>query len=231
MPVYQLSDTIAFPRPDLAEEDGLLAVGGDLSFERVLLAYEIGVFPWYNSNQPILWWSPPKRMILYPGKMKVSKSLRKAIVKGGFEVKIDTAFKKVMEQCANVRRKGQTETWINDQTITVFTKLHERGLAHSFEVWYKNELVGGLYGLSFGRAFFGESMFTEMTDASKVAFYHLHQFAVKQGFHFIDCQLHNDHLASLGAYEVPRTTYLKELSKALAYPDLKGKWIHYQQTL
>ncbi|GAB5538290.1 MAG: leucyl/phenylalanyl-tRNA--protein transferase [Salibacteraceae bacterium] len=227
MPIYQLNEAMAFPRPELADDDGLLAVGGDMSVERVMLAYEHGIFPWYHEEQPILWWSPPRRMMLYPGKLKVSKSLRRSIKNKGFELRIDFAFYEVIMNCAQVKRKDQEDTWINQDTIAVFQKLHNLGFAHSFEIWKANELVGGLYGLSLGKAFFGESMFSKETDASKAAFYYLHAFIVQQNFHFVDCQLHNDHLASLGAYEVPREQYLSELKSALAYPDIIGKWNQY----
>ena len=147
MPVYQLSDTISLPLPDLAEPDGLLAVGGDLSSERLILAYTNGIFPWYNADQPILWWSPPKRMILYPNDLKVSKSLKKSIDKGGFELRIDENFTRVMEYCGKTKRKGQDGTWITSDMIAAYEHLHQMGFAHSFEIWKNEELVGGLYGV------------------------------------------------------------------------------------
>lgn len=224
MPVYQLNETISLPLPDLAESDGLLAVGGDLSTERLILAYENGIFPWYNSDQPILWWSPPKRMILYPNELKVSKSLKKSIEKGGFELRIDENFTQVMQCCGRTKRKGQDGTWITKDMIDAYEHLHQMGFAHSFEIWKNNELVGGLYGISLGRAFFGESMFSSVTDASKAALYHLHKFAISHQFKYIDCQLHTSHLESLGAREIQREQYLTELAEALAYPYLKGSW-------
>ncbi|MEZ4721664.1 MAG: leucyl/phenylalanyl-tRNA--protein transferase [Flavobacteriales bacterium] len=215
------------PKPELAEPDGLLAVGGDLRIERLILAYENGIFPWFNPDQPMLWWSPPKRMVLYPSRMKVSKSLKKSVQKGGFELRIDTNFEQLMRSCGSTPRKGQEGTWVTEEMIEAYSDLFNQGLAHSFETWKEDTLVGGLYGVSLGRAFFGESMFSTETDASKVAFYHLHEFVSNNGFQFIDCQLYTDHLASLGAIEVERELYLRELKTALAYPDLVGSWSNY----
>tara|TARA_B110000046_G_scaffold30260_2_gene31960 strand:+ start:5730 stop:6413 length:684 start_codon:yes stop_codon:yes gene_type:complete len=224
MPIYQLTDTVSMPLSNLAEPDGLLAVGGDLSTERLILAYENGIFPWYSADQPILWWSPPKRMILYPHLLRVSKSLKKSIEKGGFELRIDENFIHVMQLCGKTKRKKQDGTWVTQEMIDAYDHLHQMGFAHSFEIWKNDELVGGLYGISLGRAFFGESMFSTVTDASKVALFHLHAFAVENDFKFIDCQLHTSHLESLGAREIDREQYLQELAETLAYPDLKGSW-------
>jgi leucyl/phenylalanyl-tRNA--protein transferase len=200
-------------------------VGGDLSVDRLILAYENGIFPWYNSDQPILWWSPPKRMLLYPNRFKCSKSLRRSMIKSGFELRMDTAFEETIDACATMKRKGQDGTWISSEMKDAFMELHSIGFAHSIEIWQAEKLVGGLYGLSLGKAFFGESMFSQTADASKAAIFHLHDFMLQQHFHFIDCQLHTDHLESLGAIEIDRDTFLEELKAALAYPDLKGKWI------
>lgn len=224
MPVFELRESIAFPAPHLADETGLLAIGGDLQPERLLLAYELGIFPWYNDDQPLLWWSPPERMLLFPGELKVSKSLQKRVDRQAFEVRIDTSFAQVMHHCAHAKRKGQDGTWITNEMTEGYCALHEMGYAHSFEAWQDGQLVGGLYGLSLGRAFFGESMFSLVTDASKVAFYHLHAFAQCHAFHFIDCQLHTDHLESLGARQVPREAYIKALNAALAFPDFTDIW-------
>lgn len=224
MPVFELRESIAFPPPHLADDTGLLAIGGDLKSERLLLAYELGIFPWFNDDQPLLWWSPPKRMVLFPGEMKVSKSLQKQVDRGTFEVRCDTAFREVMQQCSTIRRKDQDGTWITNQMIEAYCDLHDQGYAHSFESWQDGQLVGGLYGISLGRAFFGESMFSKTTDASKVAFYHLHALAQRHEFQFIDCQLHTDHLASLGAQEISREDYLQALAKALAFPDFTDIW-------
>jgi leucyl/phenylalanyl-tRNA---protein transferase len=224
MPVYQLPSTLVFPSPEQADSSGLLAVGGDLSAERLLLAYENGIFPWFNDDQPILWWSPENRMVLYPDEFKQSKSLKQSIRNKQFEFKMDTAFDQVIEYCAKVPRADQDGTWITDEIRSAYANLHQMGFAHSFEIWQNNNLVGGLYGISLGRAFFGESMFSLVSDASKAAFYFLSEFAKKQDFHFVDCQLHTDHLASLGAKEIPRNQFLSELKTALAYPDLNQLW-------
>ncbi len=224
MPVYQLPSTLVFPSPEQADSSGLLAVGGDLSAERLLLAYENGIFPWFNDDQPILWWSPENRMVLYPDEFKQSKSLKQSIRNKQFEFKMDTAFVQVIEHCAKVPRADQDGTWISDEIKSAYANLHQMGFAHSFEIWQNTNLVGGLYGVSLGRAFFGESMFSLVSDASKAAFYFLSEFAKKQDFHFVDCQLHTDHLASLGAKEIPRNQFLSELKTALAYPDLNQLW-------
>lgn len=224
MPVFELKNSLVFPAPSLADKSGLLAIGGDLSAERLLLAYESGIFPWFTEGQPVLWWSPEKRMVLYPGTMKVSKSLEQKINRQAFVVRCDTAFKDVIEKCSTVFRKGQDGTWITQDMIEAYCDLFSKGFAHSFECWKNDELVGGLYGISLGKVFFGESMFSRETDASKVAFYYLHEFILKHQFEFIDCQLHTSHLASLGAVEIPRKQYLDELREALAYPDMNYPW-------
>lgn len=213
-----------FPPPEEADENGLLAYGGDLSPERLITAYESGVFPWFEDGQPILWWNPPKRMVLYPSEFKLSKSMRQKLNKEHFEFKIDTNFEQVIQQCAKVPRKDQAGTWITDEMMDAYTTLHRLGFAHSFETYLNNELVGGLYGISLGRAFFGESMFSIVSDSSKAAFYSLTQFAQKHDFTFIDCQLHTSHLASLGAREINRSQYLEELNLAIDHPDLQQNW-------
>lgn len=188
------------------------------------MAYENGIFPWYNEEDPILWWSPDPRMVLYPGEMRVSKSLRQVVRNKSFELRIDTAFDEVMERCGKIPRKGQEGTWITHEMKEAYSGLFREGFGHSFETWHNGKLVGGLYGLSLGRAFFGESMFSEMSDASKFAFYHLHECACHWDFHFIDCQVPTTHLATLGAKEVHRKIYLQQLKSALAFPDKPGKW-------
>lgn len=219
------SSTIyAFPPIDQADENGLLAYGGDLSPERLVSAYESGIFPWYEEGQPILWWSPPKRMVLYPDQFKVSKSLKQSIRNKGFSWTVDTAFEEIIERCATVERKDQDSTWITDAMNRAYVRLHTLGFAHSFEAWQAGKLVGGLYGVSLGRVFFGESMFSTVSDASKYAFYQLCQFVLKHDISFIDCQLYTDHLASLGAVEIDRNQYMELLQEALAYPDLLGQW-------
>jgi len=223
--IFQLKDDdCRFPSVDYANEDGLLAIGGDLSPERLLTAYANGIFPWYNEDEPILWWSLDPRLIIRPGEMKVSKSLRHTLKSQKFEVKIDTNFRKVMLQCAQTPRKGQDGTWILDDMVEAYCRLHELGLAHSFETYQDETLVGGLYGISIGQAFFGESMFHNVSDASKVAFFHLHWFLHENGFKLIDCQQETSHLKSLGAYTVSRRAFVQELRQLVTEPTLIGKW-------
>lgn len=224
MPVYQLNDYPVFPSPEEAEEDGLLAVGGDLSIERLLEAYKNGIFPWYSENTPLLWWSPDPRLVLFPGKMKVSDSLKRVIKKNSFTITFDTAFADVIKHCAKVERKDEESTWITKEMEEAYTQLHHAGYAHSVEAWYGGKLAGGLYGVSLGKAFFGESMFHKVTDASKVAFFYLVEKAKQWDFLFIDAQIYTPHLVSLGAEEIPRKQFLEILELALNYPSYKGKW-------
>jgi leucyl/phenylalanyl-tRNA---protein transferase len=224
MPVYRLAKTCIFPHPDEANEEGLLAVGGDLSPQRLVMAYAQGIFPWYNQNEPILWWSPNPRMVLYPGEFKVSKSLKQVLRNGRFSVKTDSCFARVVDQCSGVNRPGQDGTWINKEMKEAYIQLHHLGLAHSFEVFKDGELIGGLYGVSLGAAFFGESMFHHVTDASKVAFYHLSQWAMENEFVLIDCQLPTPHLQSLGGIEISRSDFLDKLALAIEKPTRRGKW-------
>ncbi len=213
-----------FPDPESADHEGLLASGGNLSTEMLLMGYCIGVFPWFNVGDPILWWSPDPRMIFTPGKIKVSKSLKKIIDSKTFTYSIDTAFDKVISNCANIKRQGQKGTWITKEMMQAYKDLHHAGYAHSFETWFEDELVGGLYGLSIGKAFFGESMFHTKTDASKVAFFQLSQFLFKQGFDLIDGQVPNPHLASLGAHKIPRKDFLPLLDRSIHNNTLIGSW-------
>lgn len=223
--IYQLNDDdCSFPSAELANRDGLLAFGGDLSPERLLMAYANGIFPWYNELDPILWWSLDPRLIIRPGEMKVSKSLRRTVASGKFEVRIDTNFENVMLNCATVERDGQNGTWIHDEMIDAYCNLHKMGFAHSFETYKDNELVGGLYGLAIGKAFFGESMFHKVSDASKVAFCHLHEFLKQHDFKIIDCQQETPHLKSLGAFAIPRKDFLDEIGELVKMPTLKGNW-------
>ncbi len=224
MPVYALSDEIVFPDPELANEIGLLAIGGDLSIERLLLAYSNGIFPWYSEDDPIMWWSPDPRMVLFPEKLKLSKSLQQRIKNKEYEVKFDTNFKEVIENCSKTVRKDQEGTWITQEMKDAYLDLHESGFAHSVETYYNDKLAGGLYGISLGRAFFGESMFYRERDASKIALYHLVQKIKEWGFHFIDTQVETQHLKSLGAINIKRSKFLSLLKKSLNYPTLKGKW-------
>jgi leucyl/phenylalanyl-tRNA--protein transferase len=224
MPLFRLTDEPVFPSPDLAEEDGLLAVGGDLSEERILRAYSMGIFPWYSEEYPILWWSPDPRLVLMPEELKISRSLRQTIRKGMFTVTFDTAFDKVIKNCSEVHRDNDGSTWITREMTEAYIRLHNEGFAHSVESWYGGELAGGLYGIALGGAFFGESMFTLRSDASKTAFVRLVQTLVRWKFSLIDCQVTTEHLMSLGAREIPRSKFMALLRKALAIPTRRGKW-------
>lgn len=224
MPVYRLIDELIFPPPDEAKPDGLLAVGGDLSSERLLLAYKLGIFPWYSEGQPILWWSPDPRLILEPDEFHVSRRLRQILKKGVFKVTFDQAFASVIQSCALAPRKGQGGTWITPEMQAAYIRLHQQGFAHSVESWLNGELVGGIYGISLGRCFFGESMFSCKSDASKVALATLVERLKVWDFPMLDAQVTTEHLLSLGAKEIPRSLFLKRLEKALRFPTKKGKW-------
>jgi leucyl/phenylalanyl-tRNA--protein transferase len=224
MPVFRLPDEIVFPSPELAEDDGLLAVGGDLSVERLLLAYSLGIFPWYSEDSPILWWSPDPRLVLVPEELKISRSLRQRMKKGIFRVTFDTAFEKVMKGCAEVPRKDGQGTWITEEMIEAYCRLHEKGVAHSVESWAEGRLAGGLYGVALGGVFFGESMFSRRSDASKAALVTLVERLKGEGFRIIDCQMTTAHLMSMGAREIPRPEFLKIIKKALKIRTPQGKW-------
>ena len=215
MPVYRLTKKLIFPPPELAEEDGLLAVGGDLSVERLVLAYSMGIFPWYSDGYPILWWSPDPRLVLIPSELRVSKTLKQTIRQGRFRVSTNEAFAEVIRGCASAKRKGEQGTWITEEMIEAYIRLHRAGHAHSVESWDGDELAGGLYGVMMGKAFFGESMFTKKSDASKVAFAVYAAKLAQKGFELIDCQVTTEHLKRFGAKEIPRTEFLKLLKKAL----------------
>jgi len=224
MPVFLLSDKISFPPPYLASKEGLLAVGGDLSQKRLLLAYHTGIFPWFSDDEPILWWSPDPRLVLYPEEIRVSKSLKKIIKKNMFHVTMDSAFVKVINQCAKIRLQNNQGTWIIKEMIDAYCNLHESGFAHSVEAWYQGELAGGLYGVSLGKCFFGESMFTRVNNASNVALVKLVEYLNTLSFDMIDCQLTTEHLLRFGAKEIPRISFLKQLKESLKAPTKKGKW-------
>lgn len=224
MPIFQLSDKLIFPSPDYAEKDGLLAIGGDLCENRLLLAYSMGIFPWYSEGWPVLWWSPDPRLVLSPGGLKVSRSLAQFIKKNIYSITIDKAFERVIRYCAEIHKKDDGDTWITDKMIDAYIGLYRSGYAHSVESWLDNELVGGLYGLSLGSAFFGESMFNKKDNASKVAFVKLAQQLLKWDFELIDCQVTTKHLVSLGAGEVRRNKFMELLKKSLQTPTKKGKW-------
>jgi leucyl/phenylalanyl-tRNA--protein transferase len=224
MPVYQLSEDLVFPSPHLASKEGLLAVGGDLTHRRLLLAYSQGIFPWYSEGEPILWWSPDPRLVLYPQELKITKSLSKIIKKGTFSVTADRAFEQVITDCARVRLENREGTWIVGDMVDAYCDLHHCGFAHSIEAWEGDRLAGGLYGVSLGKSFFGESMFTRVSNASKVAFVALVKYLRSREFTMIDCQISSGHLTRFGAREISRTRYLDELGESLLSPTLKGKW-------
>jgi len=224
VPVFLLSDTIEFPTPHLASEDGLLAVGGDLSQERLLLAYRMGIFPWFSNNEPILWWSPDPRLVLYPQEIKISKTLRKIIKKDVFSVTMDIAFNEVINQCAQVRVQKNEGTWIVRDMIDAYCNLHEAGFAHSVEVWHQGYLAGGLYGVSLGKCFFGESMFTRISNASNVGLVKLVEHLKALSFDMLDCQVPTEHLTRFGARQIPRIRFLNQLEKSLKAPTREGKW-------
>lgn len=217
MPVYQLIDQPVFPPPEFAEAGGLLAVGGDLSIPRLLLAYSSGIFPWFNDGDPILWWSPDPRCILEPAGFQVSRSLAKVLRRQEFEVTWDRAFAEVIEACAGVRRQEEG-TWITAGMCRAYTELHRLGYAHSVEVWREGVLAGGLYGVCLGRCFFGESMFHRTANASKVALAELARHLEQRRFEYIDCQLPTPHLISLGARSIPREEFLIRLRKGGVVP-------------
>ena len=219
-----LRQDLIFPNPRYAASEGLLAFGGDLSPNRLLTAYRKGIFPWYSIDDPILWWSPDPRSVLYPENFKLSKSFKRALRNGGFVVKFDHAFEEVIEYCSKVPRDGQNGTWLLDEMKEAYIELHRMGYAHSVEVYLEDELVGGLYGLSMGKAFFGESMFSLRSNSSKVAFKALSDTLDSKGYDFIDCQVRNDHLASLGAIDIPRDRFLDELDNSLQKSSDIGSW-------
>jgi leucyl/phenylalanyl-tRNA--protein transferase len=224
MPVFRLTQELAFPPPHYAEPDGLLAVGGELSSERLLLAYQQGIFPWYSSETPPLWWSPDPRLVLFPEELKVSKSLQRVLKKNAFRVTFDQAFLDVIQRCALVRRGYGEGTWILPEMVNAYHLLHQLGYAHSVESWQEGELVGGLYGVAIGRVFFGESMFTQKTDASKVALVRLVQLLRHWDFDLIDCQVTTAHLQRLGAREISRKEFLRHLAVATQDTTHHGLW-------
>jgi leucyl/phenylalanyl-tRNA---protein transferase len=224
MPIFKLSSRLEFPSPHLAESNGLLCIGGDLSTERLLLAYSNGIFPWFSDDEPILWWSPDPRLVLYPQRIKISKSLKKKLNKKDFHVTMDHAFKDVISACANIRIQNSEETWLVNEMIHAYIKLHDEGFAHSIECWLGDKLAGGLYGISLGGCFFGESMFTFVSDASKIALAALSEHLVKQGFDLIDCQVTTNHLLNMGGIEISREKFLSQLRKSLQKPSITGNW-------
>ena len=224
-PIYWLrDDSLAFPDPAYASPEGLLAAGGDLSIQRLVYAYSQGIFPWYSQGDPILWWCPDPRFVLFPADLKVSKSMRPYFNQNKFRVTFDREFPAVMRACAAVPRAGQHGTWITREMLAAYAELHRAGIAHSVEVWRDDELVGGLYGLALGRVFFGESMFARVSNASKFGFISLVRRLRDRDFQLIDCQQETSHLASLGARAIPRTEFLERLEEWAQPPYRPGSW-------
>ena len=224
MNIHFLDQDLAFPDPSLAHESGLLAVGGDLSAERLVLAYQNGIFPWYSEEDPILWFSPDPRLVLFPKELKISKSLARKRRSGKFVTRLDTAFGEVIRRCASTKRDNQDGTWITEEMIIAYEKLHELGRAHSVETYQGEQLVGGLYGVSLGKTFFGESMFHEVSDASKIALWTLVERLEAWDFDLIDCQMNTPHLASLGAKEMARSEFLQRIKESVAKEPAPGNW-------
>jgi leucyl/phenylalanyl-tRNA--protein transferase len=210
--LYFLTKELYFPPVEEASFEGILAVGGDLSTERLMLAYRSGVFPWFSDDEPILWWSPSERMVVDPQNYKVSKSIRNIVNRDLFKITMNNDFEAVIYNCKKIQRKGQIDTWITDDIIESYTKLHQLGKAISFEVWQNDELVGGLYGVDLGHVFCGESMFSKVSNASKVAFVKLVEYLKVNNYVLLDCQLHNDYLEQLGAFEISRNAFMRILN-------------------
>jgi leucyl/phenylalanyl-tRNA--protein transferase len=221
-----LVDDAPFPSVEsaLVDPNGLLCAGGNLSPERILSAYRQGIFPWFSAGQPILWWSPDPRMVLFPDEFKVSRSLRKTLKSGHYEIRLDNDFAGVINRCAHTERPGQPGTWITPEMRNAYLRLHELGWAHSVETWQEGILTGGLYGLAIGKMFYGESMFSLRSDASKIAAAHLARFLGYQEFGMVDCQMRTDHLASLGAREIPRVVFLEQLQRLCQVPATPARW-------
>ncbi|MCG8566060.1 MAG: leucyl/phenylalanyl-tRNA--protein transferase [Desulfobacterales bacterium] len=224
MPLFRLSSQIDFPPAWLARTDGLLCIGGDLTPQRLVLAYKNGIFPWFSENEPILWWSPDPRLILLPQEIKISKSLRKTMRKDHFSVTFNRAFEKVITACAQPRQEEDNGTWLVDEMIEAYIALHHMGVAHSVESWVDGELVGGLYGLCIGRSFFGESMFSRCADASKVALVKLARHLEAHDFDMIDCQVSSPHLLRMGAKEIPRQSFLEILNRSINRKMIPDLW-------
>ena len=209
--MYYVTKKLYFPPVEEASYEGILAIGGDLSAQRLLLAYRNGIFPWFNPEEPILWWSPSERMVVVPSLYKISKSIRNLLNQNIFKVTFNQDFRAVITNCQQVERKDQCSTWITNDLIEAYVKLHEMGLAQSIEVWQNDELVGGLYGVDLGHVFCGESMFSKVSNASKIAFVSLINHLKENNYKLLDCQVHNDHLEKLGAFEISRETFMKVL--------------------
>jgi len=215
-----------FPHPFLADPDGLLCLGSTINVENILLAYQFGIFPWNSSDEPNLWFYTHPRCVLYPDKLKIAKRMRPLLNNNKFEITFDTCFEKVIEKCKTKKRKNQDGTWITSELKEVFCKIHQKGLAHSAEVWHEGKLVGGVYGLAIGRIFFGESMFADMSNASKYGFIKLVLFLKENGFTLVDCQQKTDHLLSLGAETISKDSFSNQLKSNIFEPHLLGPWIY-----
>ncbi len=224
MTVFALEKEIVFPPVSLADDNGIIAVGGDLSVERLIEAYASGIFPWFSEGDPILWWSPDPRFVLYPCELKISKSMRQVINRNHFEITYDKAFNDVIVACGKIERPLQDGTWITSDMIESYNELHKLGYAHSVEAWSDGELVGGLYGISLGSMFFGESMFSTKSNASKAAFITLIKKLEERGFDLIDCQVYTEHLESLGAREVSRDQFINQIELFIENPTHVGNW-------
>jgi leucyl/phenylalanyl-tRNA--protein transferase len=223
MPVFLLDDSLIFPPAEYSDENGIVAIGGDLSPERLLNAYSKGIFPWYTEEEPILWWSPDPRFVLFPEEIKISKSMRQVINREIFTISYDRAFSDVITGCRKPRN-SQPGTWITDEMVDGYTRLHEMGYAHSVEAWQDGKLAGGLYGISLGLCFFGESMYADVSNASKAAFITLVKKLSGLGFRIIDCQIYTEHLKNLGAKSIPRKRFLSIIGEDLKYKTLRGNW-------
>lgn len=224
MPVFQLSDSLLFPPPELACEDGLLAVGGDLSAPRLLMAYRQGIFPWYSPGEPILWWAPDPRLVLFPQEFHLSRRLARTMRQGHFRVTFDSEFAKVIRHCARLREENGEGTWIDAAMIAAYSELHDLGYAHSVECWENDDLVGGLYGVALGSTFFGESMFSLVPNSSKVALATLNRQLLDWNYDMIDCQIGTGHLQRLGAREISGTDFFARLARSMEHPTKQGKW-------
>ncbi|MFP4083356.1 MAG: leucyl/phenylalanyl-tRNA--protein transferase [Desulfonatronovibrio sp.] len=224
MSTFFLTRAPVFPHPSQADADGLLAIGGDLGVTRLCNAYARGIFPWYGPGSPILWWSPDPRLVLYPERFHIPGSLKRILNSKKFCISCDTVFEKVIEKCAAVPRKGDSGTWIVPEMIDAYIRLHHAGIAHSFEAWQGSHLAGGIYGVALGKAFFGESMYYQVPDASKTALVHLMRHLKNNGFYFMDCQQTTSHMLRFGAVEVARKSFLKQLETAVSQTDKPGKW-------
>ncbi len=224
MPLFRLSKQLDFPPAWLARSDGLLCLGGDLSFKRLLLAYENGIFPWFSKDEPILWWSPDPRLVLFPENINISKSLSKKIKRNVFSIRVNTCFEQTILSCAKPRKREHEGTWLVNEMIDAYIELHHQGYAHSIETFRNDKLVGGLYGVCLGGSFFGESMFSFESDASKVALVALANYLKKYNFDVIDCQVTTNHLLSMGACEISRNAFLDIINESVKRRDTKHIW-------